>query len=395
MKTTVSPFQKIALFLISLFASLFILFVLFEIFPEIPSRLNLTSLHYYALKERYVKDPDLVLRIKPYYSYKGLFTGDIRGLFSKSSFKPLPYQADYDKNGFRNRHGENKTDLMVLGDSYMEVGLTNEDTFASYLEEKSGFTTANYGMGWYGPYQYLEVLKRYGKLNRPDIVLFSFFEGNDLKDILVYQKWREGGEYYHFNRYYGNIFQRFGMCLKDIAVKAAKLFVRRWDPRRADIQLGPSAFHTVFVYPVDSRNTEELKRSSEIEQLRGILQEFKKHCEQNGIRPVFLFIPSKAHVYLPYASMPAMPKDRLNAQIENRGKLEEAVRQTVEETQISWISLTPLFETLAKEGDFLYYETDTHWNTKGRIAAAAQVAASLKTTPETADPQTPASSAQA
>ena len=186
MKKIQSAIQKIALLISSFLFLLLFLFSLFEIFPKLPAQLHLTVIHYYALKDRYVSDPQLILRMKPFYSYRGFFPGDIAGLMTKSSYKPLPYEARYDQNGFRNAHPDRKTDIVVLGDSYMEVGLTNDDTFAAHLEKASRLSTANYGMGWYGPVQYLEVLKRYAVKNQPRFALLSFFEGNDLKDTRDY-----------------------------------------------------------------------------------------------------------------------------------------------------------------------------------------------------------------
>jgi SGNH hydrolase-like domain, acetyltransferase AlgX len=45
---------------------------------------------------------------------------------------------------------------------------------------------------------------------------------------------------------------------------------------------------------------------------------------------------------------------------------------------IKLASLTPIFEAAAKEGKFLYYPFDTHWNSTGREIAAAFVASILR-----------------
>ena len=43
------------------------------------------------------------------------------------------------------------------------------------------------------------------------------------------------------------------------------------------------------------------------------------------------------------------------------------------------IDLSPAFESAAKDGRFLYYPFDTHWNSEGREVAAAFVVETLRT----------------
>lgn len=368
-----SRIQQAALFCVSLLLSLLFLFTLFEIFPHLPARLGLTRIHYYALKERYLSDPGLIIKMKPFYSYRGFFPGDIAGFKTKSSYKPLPYEAHYDRNGFRNNHPDGFVDAVILGDSYMEVGLTNDDTFAAHLEKTTGLSVANYGMGWYGPFQYLEVLKRYGLAHKPKIAFFSFFEGNDLKDTRDYMDRQKTGSYHEFSRYSGNFLQRFFLCLRDTVRYAGKFLVRRWDPRRAEIKLKNGIFYTVFVYPVDTRPAEELAKTPEIQKIKELFLQFRETCEENKIRPVILYIPSKAHVYISQSSMPGMSRQSVELQIKQKDEMEKAIRTAAEDAGVEWLSFTELFEKTANEGFFVYYETDTHWNTSGQKLAAELV----------------------
>ena len=50
----------------------------------------------------------------------------------------------------------------------------------------------NLGKSGYGPFQYLEVLKRFGLKYKPRYALFAFYEGNDILDIRNYRRWRAG-----------------------------------------------------------------------------------------------------------------------------------------------------------------------------------------------------------
>jgi hypothetical protein len=291
----------------------------------------------------------------------------------------VPYQAQYDGNGFRNQHGEAPADIVNLGDSYMEGGLSNEDTFAARLERTSGLTTANYGRGWYGPFHYLEVFRRYALKNQPRIAIFAIFEGNDLADIRNYLNWRQGGSYYHFVDLSSlSVAGRYVLALKSTADRVGNFTLRRLHPRTAAIHLGTRTFHTIFAYDTDPRSPEELAQSIEIKALEGILREFKTLCAQHSITPIVLFVPTKAHVYLPYAEMPLFATEKLERARDHRPYVEAVVQKTVGTTGIEWISLTAPFEAAARQGRYLYYETDTHWNSDGRQLAAEVVASLLR-----------------
>lgn len=361
--------KKIALLFLSFFFSTFFIFCLLDFFPSLPEALKLGRIHYFSLRERYVQDPDLIFRIKPGFHYQGLFTGDHDGLFLKNSAVRLPYRAQFDEEGFRNAGRPGPKEIAVLGDSYIQFGLDESDTFAARLEKTSGLSTANYGMEWYGPPQYLEVFKKFALRRRPRVALFCFFEGNDLRDIREYLKWKKGGHYYHFNLTSKNLFQRYFLALGDTLLYAGKLFFRKWDPRKAEVQLPGRNFETIFVYAIETRPPAELLQSVEMQELRTILASFQKLSAEHGIRPVLLFIPSATHLYLPYAK----PADA--GQSAARGHLEQAVRELAGSAKISFVSLVPVFEKATAEGKILYYPTDTHWNSEARQLAAETAAA--------------------
>jgi hypothetical protein len=373
---------NISLLLISVFLSTFLLFGALELFPSLPDKLRLNRIYYYALKNRFIPDSVLVFRTRPHYRQDGLFGGDIRGLFTGASFTPVPYHAQYDGNGFRSQHGEAPVDIVNLGDSYMDVGESNDDTFAARLEHTSGLKTANYGRGWYGPFQYLEVLRRYALKNQPRIAIFAIFEGNDLTDVRNYLTWRQGGPYYHFVDLSSRGFvSRYVMALKSTADRVGNFTLRSLHPRTAAIHLGNRTYHTIFVYDTDPRSQEELAQSIEIKALDDILKEFKAVCAQHSITPIVLFVPTKAHIYLPYSEMPRFAPDRLQRSKDYRPYVEAVVQKTVGANGIQWISLTQPFEAAAREGRFLYYETDTHWNSEGRQLAAEFVASLFREKP--------------
>src|SRR5207244_1924144 len=124
-----------------------------------------------------VFDPVLVMKIKPHLRLDREFGGDIRHLVPEAAFDPVPRHAQYDADGYRNMHGAEPVDVIVIGDSFMDAGADDTDTFAARLEKTSGLKVANYGVSSYGPFQYVEVLKRHALRNQARVALFSIFEG--------------------------------------------------------------------------------------------------------------------------------------------------------------------------------------------------------------------------
>src|SRR6202007_1843538 len=78
-------------------------------------------------------------------------------------------------------------DIIVIGDSIVE-GLTvsNSQLMTSVLAHLRRQVVANLGQSAYGPQQELVVLKRYGLPLQPRTVVWMFFEGNDLSDVIGY-----------------------------------------------------------------------------------------------------------------------------------------------------------------------------------------------------------------
>jgi hypothetical protein len=92
-----------------------------------------------------------------------------------------------DKDGFRNERAADSADIVVLGDSYIECGSTQADTFVGRLEAKvPHLRVRNLGKSGYGPPQYLHVLKRYGLQYKPKLALMAFYEGNDIPEVRDY-----------------------------------------------------------------------------------------------------------------------------------------------------------------------------------------------------------------
>jgi len=99
------------------------------------------------------------------------------------------YQSD--EHGFHNTKGlyevKNLT-IAVLGDSFVHGNCVQSDKNAVAIIKDTYPNTINLGISGNGPLLMLATLKEYAKQLKPRIVLWSYFEGNDLKELNVEKK---------------------------------------------------------------------------------------------------------------------------------------------------------------------------------------------------------------
>ncbi len=93
-----------------------------------------------------------------------------------------------DHNGLcndRSRAADLTADVVMAGDSFTFcTTMTAKDAAAYRLQDLSGMRTYNLGVRSTGPYEYLEMLKRYAPTLHPKFAVMNIFEGNDLRDVM-------------------------------------------------------------------------------------------------------------------------------------------------------------------------------------------------------------------
>ena len=378
---------KVALLCVMPFVSLalssLVIFAVLESFPSLIRYTKLDYAHYYALKSRFIPDDDLVFRNRPLSSMSGSLVGDEFRQSYHVSVVPVPYTARFDEYGFRNRAWPAAGwDVVVLGDSYVEFGVDEDDTFTSRFAVLSGLTVRNLGTGSYGPFHYLTVLKRYGLSPKPKYILFCFTENNDIADIADYLLWKTNGRGYGTYDLSGKTFlQRYVMALKDVVYAPLTWLVADERPANdlVSLHIGDSSIKAVFTYKNDERTPAELLQLNEWRILRELMLEFKNIATENRIVPMILFFPTKAHIYAEYSTSESSThwltiRER---QIAAKANVEMALRTLCRDLGIELISFSSAFERAASHGKMLYYPFDSHWNAEGRQVAATVLAARL------------------
>jgi hypothetical protein len=295
---------------------------------------------------------------------------------------------------------------VVIGDSYVEFGETDELTLPEQLKRESGSSTFNLARGWYGPFQYLELFKRYAPRLKPRYAVLCFFDGNDADDTKQYLRWQKGESYYTF-ALNSDYMSRYVMALRDTyqfvfsaterpvyrgSITGPAVVEKSQAPKSGEssssvvhpdlgvIALGDSLLPMRFTYWNQSLTTQQLLQSEEWQAIRQILQDFGRLAAEQGAVPVVLFIPKKIEVYGAFHS-PRSGHNFLQRVSEHRRfeqNSHDAFLALAKQAGIRAVDLLPVFRTFAEDGKVLYYPFDTHWNPLGRRTAATILASLLR-----------------
>jgi hypothetical protein len=101
-----------------------------------------------------------------------------------------------DEMGFcnlpRNYQQTGKIDLITIGDSFTWcTTVAPEDTWTANFAKVTGLSSYNLGKPAIGLYEYIQILKKFGIQKSPKFVVMNVYEGNDLRDAIRYNAYRE------------------------------------------------------------------------------------------------------------------------------------------------------------------------------------------------------------
>jgi hypothetical protein len=375
-------------------SSTFLLFVIFELSPGLRAMVRLEWIRGYALRDRFVPDPVLVFeRRNSNFTSESETRGDLYSPVYGIEVSPIRFVASYGEDGFRRNSSIPPYDVLIIGDSYIEFGETDDNTLSERLKQTTGLATCNLGRSWYGPHQYVELLRRYAPQMKPRFALFCYFDGNDFRDIQEYEAWAEGGDYYDFGAARRNFLSRYGYALVDFGsvvenwiryrriqlMNAIRHDEGRIHPDLGVFRLGSQMIPMRIAYWPQQLSARGLPRTRSWKTLRGLLSEFRAESVRHDVTPVLVFLPTKFQIYAELASSCSGARflEELAARGDFRSSSHDAFSRLAEDLELPLIDLAPEFEKRAARGELLYYPFDTHWNSAGRQAAAEYIAIRL------------------
>jgi hypothetical protein len=329
---------------------------------------------------RYQIDKELLWIRRPNQRFVGRSSGDLVHWLGISSTRQYHFDVQSDSRGFRNNQDIQQAPVVVIGDSMVEWGFVPQAGLVStQLSQRLQVQVANLGQPGYGPQQELVVLRRYGLALLPKIVLWFFFEGNDLLDVQRYESlmrnWdATAKELRGFRR------RSFVMNALLVLKRAATAGRRRDNGdearRRSCVFLrGQNEDQRTIYFAYENLPLSE-KDESSLDVAQKVFLEAYKLSTHAGVKLLFVYIPTKFRVYRELCKFPDdgygkkwqpnnLP-DRLESQHKSAG--------------ITHLNLTESFKAAAGAGELVYFADDGHLNEKGHKVAAETIIKTLSRT---------------
>jgi hypothetical protein len=299
--------------------------------------------------------------------------------------KDYPYSqeneitVEYDKDGLRNPATLSDWDIVVVGDSCVELGyLPYEDLFSTRLGELLGVRVKNVGISYSGTVAETSYLKEYGKSTSTKQAVLVFFEGNDMTDIE-----NETRELVNFKTTRKRSYREpknQSSFLKAIYDTVGGLFVK---PKSKDLSshYGYYTFQDKetlvsldYVPPARSELT-----SNQVSLVDGALAEWARTARTLGLKPWLVFMPCKRRVLDGHLKFtPGTDPKYVNWRPTD---LPSLIKELSARNEMSFVDLTPALRKATDDGVLTYNPIwDTHLNRAGSEVVAHVIADAVKAT---------------
>jgi hypothetical protein len=204
--------------------------------------------------------------------------------------------ATYDDEGFRNPDGLADWDVVVVGDSFVELGyLADAELFTSQLAERLGIRVRNLAAAQIGPLTYVAYLEEFGKAPSTAHAVMVFYEGNDLEDMArEHERLERARGGYKIPEILGSD--------REPQTSLIMAVIRAW-PRATDAIRPPRSFRnafyrtdeggripiTLYAAPPAAAALDQLTRDVLVDTLR----RWAQTASDRGMKPWLLYMPSK------------------------------------------------------------------------------------------------------
>jgi hypothetical protein len=333
----------------------------------------------------FVTEPDGWFQRPPGAHWTSRPASDLESRWGLPPSLPEPLTFTFDDRGYRNPEHLDQADVALIGDSYIEGAYVSDDqTVARVLQSVLARPVANLGVAGFGPSYELRVLRRVAAELHPRVVVWFFFEGNDLYDPDLVPSdsgrsrpapprptaWRR------IVRYFGSPSDRRQRSftynlLWLLSTWAQPIFPNRI-PDYGVLALRGRPSHKVYFGDyggVPWRSYEEQRWGD----MTKYFQTGMEFAREQGIHLMLVYIPTKFRVYRPFVHFPAGSPLRDWV----LSPLPERFRDFCRETREPCLDLTEPFLRAVREGLDPYAVVDTHWGPDGHRMVAGILANEL------------------
>lgn len=291
-------------------------------------------------------------------------------------------QMVMDDLGFCNPKAKHRSSVSVvlLGGSLPNcAGVSAEDNFTEQLQALTGHATYNLAVGGTGPFEFVEILKRFGLKFKPSVVVMAYSLANEVRDCRQHldhlankgqTPGKKQGWGFPFSRSYALSFLKAGV---EVAVRQVKAMLAN-DFRFTVVVRGKYT-------NVNIRNGDRDELESALDMANGklspalcepALEEFAKLGRAHGFKAVVMATPA---VYGTYESSVMFNDPRWGAVMADYGSTQR--RWLAENaTRLGYVFIDPTsaMQAKAQSSDLLYFPSNAHLTISGHRALAEAAA---------------------
>jgi len=320
-------------------------------------------------------DRELEFRRPPGAHWAGPAAGDIEWERSVPPALPRSLSFQYDSSGYRNPTNLTRAEVALIGDSFVEGwSVQDEETAARVLEKELQLPVANLGVAGYGTVPELLVLKKESPRLKPSVVVWFFFEGNDLYDDWRWE--RSVPMYYTLNadqRVAGEPLNAAQPWRQRSFAGNVIRSLRRWSdgviPNRVPYVGFPLA-SARNRQPIYFANYASVPWSDWLVerwgQTRPRFEEGNRYCRERGIHLLVCYVPIKFRVYRPFVEFPSGSPCRQW----DVWPLPKEFADFCRTAGIPFADLTEPLQAAVQAGGMPYARTDSHWGPEGHRLVA-------------------------
>jgi hypothetical protein len=323
-----------------------------------------------------VFDKELMHIHPPGQRIVGETSGDLVKLLGISTHRRYAVDLSFDSRGFRNDREIDRAPVVVTGDSFIEgVLVPSPKLVTNKLRDLLGVEVANLGQSGYGPQQELWVLRRFGVALKPKVVVWFFFEGNDLLDVERYEHFikerdrieAERNSFYQRSFLRNTLFTLAGYTAPGVSQDGVEAHRRscRFQTKSGE----ESTFYLAYAAtPLTEDERESLGKA------RDVLLQAQQLTAANDAQLVFVYIPTTFRVYNNLCKFP----DDGYARSWQLSDLPQEMEKWCKEKGIPYLNLTTALKEAASRGELVYLLDDGHWSERGHQVTAETVARFIK-----------------
>jgi hypothetical protein len=325
----------------------------------------------------YVSDPDLGFRHAPNVRRSLRPRSDVEMAWGLPASRSDRITLTYDGHGYRNATELTRADIVLIGDSYVEGSYVSDDQVLSrILQARLGRPVANLGVAGYGTSQELVVFQRDAVALRPRVVIWFFFEGNDLYNDAQFENallaprevrvrpWTAGHGWWR-----RSFVRNASVMLRLMLSRVAPIYV----PHFGTVTGGPHRGRKVLFWPEAAVPWTEFEEGRWMK-AQDSLKTAARVAREHGIELLLVYVPIKYRVYRDFVQFP--PDGELRGW--TLWPLPDLFARFCRAEELACVDLTEELRDAVLAGGMPHALTDTHWSPEGHALIAERLAGALR-----------------